>query len=576
MDPSPRSWELADSPEVDELQLLGAFTSVPTLCVPSGGSLDLELARERLGPSTWALVRPPMTATSGACCLTLLEPAATPTAELEAAVSCAGALLGLSAARFTGDLPAAVRAGAASGADEALCRLTRAAGLELGPPSFERLAVVCAHLAARAPSAPLLIQGLIAPRRFASLATRDQRTGLGPCRLALSTNPCAALDGRLPQRLPAELEGLATEARGRLVELATRLELELGRPARAAIELDDAGPRLVAVHALRRSGLVAFGLVHDLIRGGLPVERALKLIGHEDVLAAVQLRIDASPDDPPVIGTAAGTGIAEGRVCLTPRAALELSSAGLPPILFVHDIEPEDLDAMRASAGVVAVHGGLTGEAAVVARGLGKPCVASGAALSVGPHEVRFSDRGTLREGQRVTIDGSTGAIARGAHPRSMPAPSAAVAFVLSLLSEASSDVVAAVDHPAHVTTATRLGARRLVVARPEAVLLDAAEGGPEAVAAALRAIFEAASGQVDRVYVVPPAPGVALPAPFARRVEDADARAFVDAALQAGEAAGVRVVLGEEATAAAGASCRPEAVLAARIRAAQPARPSS
>jgi catechol 2,3-dioxygenase-like lactoylglutathione lyase family enzyme len=113
-------------------------------------------------------------------------------------------------------------------------------------------------------------------------------------------------------------------------------------------------------------------------------------------------------------------------------------------------------------------------------------------------------------------------------------------------------------------------------VARPEAVLLDAAEGGPEAVAAALRAIFEAASGQVDRVYVVPPAPGVALPAPFARRVEDADARAFVDAARQAGEAAGVRVVLGEEATAAAGASCRPEAVLAARIRAAQPVRPSS
>ena len=116
---------------------------------------------------------------------------------------------------------------------------------------------------------------------------------------------------------------------------------------------------------------------------------------------------------------AAGTGLAEGFVALTPGQAEELHRAGLPSVLVIHEIMPEDIGALRASAGIVTVRGGITGEAAVMARGLAKPCVASGSALSLGSGEVHNAAAGGgIRPYERITIDGGTGQIVRGAAAR--------------------------------------------------------------------------------------------------------------------------------------------------------------
>lgn len=570
MDPSPRPWELDERADVDELALLRTRPSVTHWSLASLEPISALASATREGdPPSCVLVRGRGASASGPSCLVLVDPAASPSVELEAASSCAAALFGLTAARFQATVPDAARSGASAGADLALTKLARAHGHELPAPSWERLCFVVEQLRARTPDQALLLHALGAGRAFASVTTRDPRTGAGPARVICSSSPTAALEGRAvpaANAAPAPSEALRAE----LAELATALELDLGRPLRALYELSGDAARLVAVSPLRRSGLATFGLVHDWVRAGFPAERALRLIGRDDVLAAVPLRVDAVAPQASIVGIAAGPGIAEGFVATSPDEALALARAGLPAILFVHDIEPEDLAALRASAGLVTVRGGLTGEAAVAARGLGKPCVASGAGLSLASDHVRFAEYGELRAGERVSIDGSTGLIARGAHGRARLEPPPAVAFVLSLLSAAAPELVAAVDHPAHVRTALELGARRLVLARPNAVLMDAAALAGAPVDAVLAALFDAMSGQVERAYVLPPSPGTELPRPLMTRIDDADARAFVDSALRAAERAGVRVVLGDEARAAAAAACPADAVLAARMCAAR------
>ncbi len=114
-------------------------------------------------------------------------------------------------------------------------------------------------------------------------------------------------------------------------------------------------------------------------------------------------------------GLPAGPGAASGRIALDADRAAEMAQTG-PVLLVREETSPEDIVGMHASVGILTSRGGMTSHAAVVARGLGKPCIVGAGEISVDERtrEVRVGET-VLREGDELSIDGTTGEVIAGA-----------------------------------------------------------------------------------------------------------------------------------------------------------------
>jgi pyruvate,orthophosphate dikinase len=119
-------------------------------------------------------------------------------------------------------------------------------------------------------------------------------------------------------------------------------------------------------------------------------------------------------------GVGASPGTATGAIVFRSEDAVALGASGKPVILVRIETTPEDVPGMEAAAGIVTTRGGLTGDAAIVARSLGKPCVAGCAPLRVDYAEGSLtvwrdsaSDDSdvVLKKGDVITIDGGKGEI---------------------------------------------------------------------------------------------------------------------------------------------------------------------
>jgi pyruvate,orthophosphate dikinase len=117
-------------------------------------------------------------------------------------------------------------------------------------------------------------------------------------------------------------------------------------------------------------------------------------------------------------GLNASPGAATGKIVFDADTAAERGGAGESVILVRWETTPDDIHGMIGAKGILTVHGGMTSHAAVVARGMGKPCVAGCEALSIDAREgtARIGSR-ELREGDVITIDGGTGAVIAGEVP---------------------------------------------------------------------------------------------------------------------------------------------------------------
>ncbi|MBT8473982.1 MAG: pyruvate, phosphate dikinase, partial [Alphaproteobacteria bacterium] len=115
---------------------------------------------------------------------------------------------------------------------------------------------------------------------------------------------------------------------------------------------------------------------------------------------------------------------ATGRIVFSARAAQSSASRDEPCILIRRETSPEDVRGMHASVGVLTERGGMTSHAAVIARGLGLPCVvgASGMRLDRREKTMMGDDGRVFREGDMITIDGTTGQALVGAAPLLEPA----------------------------------------------------------------------------------------------------------------------------------------------------------
>ena len=115
------------------------------------------------------------------------------------------------------------------------------------------------------------------------------------------------------------------------------------------------------------------------------------------------------------IGLPASPGAASGKVVFTSDDAERLNASMQNAILVRVETSPEDIHGMHAAKGILTSRGGMTSHAAVVARGMGRPCVSGSSEIEIDYEKKLFKvqDR-EIKEGDLITIDGSTGRIILG------------------------------------------------------------------------------------------------------------------------------------------------------------------
>ncbi len=174
----------------------------------------------------------------------------------------------------------------------------------------------------------------------------------------------------------------------------------------------------------KRTGAAAVRIASEMQSEGLiDKERAVMLVepGHLDQLLHDQIDPDAEVE---VLGTGlpASPGAAQGGVVFSAEDAVAAAAAGRQVILVRRETSPEDIAGMNVARGILTSRGGMTSHAAVVARGMGKPCVAGCGELYVdaAKGEMKIGGR-TFGAGDAITINGSNGAVIAGTPPLIAP-----------------------------------------------------------------------------------------------------------------------------------------------------------
>ncbi|GAA1819710.1 pyruvate, phosphate dikinase [Luedemannella flava] len=238
----------------------------------------------------------------------------------------------------------------------------------------------------------------------------------------------------------------------------------------------------------KRTAEAAFIIASQLVdEWTIDLNDALRRVSGTQLDHLMFPRFDLSGAPKPLAtGVPASPGAATGRVVFTAEA---VAAADGPAILVRRETNPDDLPGMIAAVGILTSRGGKTSHAAVVARGMGKTCVCGADAIDVDPAAGRFTVGGReVREGDTISIDGTTGRVYAGALPvlaspvvryfegELAPDAEPLVAAVHRILSHADAvrrlGVWANADTPEDAARARRFGAVGIGLCRTEHMFL--------------------------------------------------------------------------------------------------------
>ncbi len=169
-------------------------------------------------------------------------------------------------------------------------------------------------------------------------------------------------------------------------------------------------------------------------------------------------------------GLPASPGAVSGRAVFSADEAERRAQAGEAVILVRVETSPEDIHGMHAARGILTARGGMTSHAAVVARGMGKPCVCGASDITIRHGERRFTADGVVvAEGDVITIDGATGEVMLGEVPTVEPELSGEFATLMAWAdSVRRMKVRTNAETPADARTAVRFGAEGIGLCRTE------------------------------------------------------------------------------------------------------------
>jgi pyruvate, orthophosphate dikinase len=229
---------------------------------------------------------------------------------------------------------------------------------------------------------------------------------------------------RTPQPL-AELEERMPEAFEQLLETMASLERHYRDMQDIEFTVEEGHLYLLQTRTAKRTAAAAIKCAVDMTAGGL-IERE-EAVGRIDPAQLDQLlhpRLDPNAEfEVAAQGLNASPGAASGKIVLDADSAEERGKAGESVILVRWETTPDDIHGLIQAKGVLTAHGGMTSHAAVVARGMGKPCVVGcdGLDIDTRAKTVRIGGH-QLKEGEVITIDGGTGHVIVGEVPLVAPA----------------------------------------------------------------------------------------------------------------------------------------------------------
>lgn len=184
-----------------------------------------------------------------------------------------------------------------------------------------------------------------------------------------------------------------------------------------------------------------------------------------------------APRDVLTKGLPASPGAASGQIVFDADTAERRNEMGEAVILVRVETSPEDIHGMHAARGILTARGGMTSHAAVVARGMGRPCVSGAGSLSIdiAARVMRIGDR-TLKEGEVVTIDGATGEVMAGEVPTVQPELAGDFHTLMVWADKVRRLTVRAnAETPLDCRTARDFGAEGVGLCRTEHMFFDAA-----------------------------------------------------------------------------------------------------
>lgn len=300
---------------------------------------------------------------------------------------------------------------------------------------------------------------------------------------------------------PGSLQAKMPESFGELAQVMRTLEAHYRDVQDIEFTIQDGELFLLQTRRAKRTAAAAVKIAVDLHREGV-VDECDGLwrvsAGQIDQLLHPQLDPEAE-----VVefgqGLPASPGAASGIVALEPEEAVELAEAGTDVILVRQDTSPDDISGMHAARGVLTATGGMTSHAAVVARGMGKPCITGCSSLTIRGDSVVFSQRDgssvTVARGEELTIDGGTGRVLQGRVPTRDAELSGDLATVLEWADHfRRMKVRANADTPDDARRAVELGAEGIGLCRTEHMFF-----APERLVRIRRMILASSDEQRDR-----------------------------------------------------------------------------
>ncbi len=264
-----------------------------------------------------------------------------------------------------------------------------------------------------------------------------------------------------------------------LEEAGAAAEAALTDAASLEFTVEDGTLWVLALRPLRASARGTVRIAVDLAAEGvIPRDEALLRVDPRLLDEHLHPTIDRNaPRDRIGRGLAASPGAASGQLVFSAEAAEASAARGIPSILARIETSPEDIRGMHAATGVVTVRGGMTSHAAVVARGLGTPCVvgASDLLLDLDAGVLKAGDGRRFEAGNVITVDGGNGDVLAGRVEMVQPELTGAFATLMDWADDARRmGVRANADTPLDVDVARQFRAEGIGLCRTEHMFFEA------------------------------------------------------------------------------------------------------
>ena len=217
---------------------------------------------------------------------------------------------------------------------------------------------------------------------------------------------------------PASMEEAMPEVYAELAAVFDRLETHYRDMQDIEFTVEQTKLWMLQTRSGKRTAKAALKIAVDMANEGL-ITREEAILRVDPMALDQLLHPTLDPDAPRDViakGLPASPGAASGTVVFDADTAEKRNAAGDKVILVRTETSPEDIHGMHAAQGILTARGGMTSHAAVVARGMGRPCVSGAGSLSISAKDRVMKVAGReIREGDTITIDGTSGEVMFGA-----------------------------------------------------------------------------------------------------------------------------------------------------------------